>query len=426
MRNVLGAVAVLAVLSIDIFGQCGEERWAIKTGTDADSRLVNLNSVTSTTIATLVALSAPSKLPDNNRVQPTETTRFVFNATLTEFKLESDSDYHLVLSDSTGKTMIAEIPSPNCVGSGSPFAMGISNARSEFNARFTPSTSFKTANIPVQIEGVGFFDFLHGQTGVAPNGIELHPVLDIIFNPATTITSVNTAGGFPDIAQNAWIEIKGTNLAPVGVGPNGMTWSNAPEFATGKMPAELDAVSVKVNGKSAYVYYISTTQTNVLTPLDNTQSPVEIVVTNGTNSSTPFTANLRSVAPSFLLFGASTYVAATHANGSLLGPASMSVPGFPFTPAQPGETIVLYATGFGLPAGALVDGSATQSGSLPTLPVIQVEGAPAAVQFGGVISPGLYQFNVIVPATAANGNNLVTASYGGFTTLAGAVIAVQP
>jgi hypothetical protein len=25
--------------------------------------------------------------------------------------------------------------------------------------------------------GIGFFDYLHGQTGVAPNGIELHPVL---------------------------------------------------------------------------------------------------------------------------------------------------------------------------------------------------------------------------------------------------------
>src|SRR5258708_7006333 len=29
-------------------------------------------------------------------------------------------------------------------------------------------------------------DFLHGQTGVAPNGIELHSVLDIVFNPGTT------------------------------------------------------------------------------------------------------------------------------------------------------------------------------------------------------------------------------------------------
>jgi hypothetical protein len=30
------------------------------------------------------------------------------------------------------------------------------------------------------IRGIGFFDFLHGQTGVAPNGIELHPVLRFV------------------------------------------------------------------------------------------------------------------------------------------------------------------------------------------------------------------------------------------------------
>jgi hypothetical protein len=38
----------------------------------------------------------------------------------------------------------------------------------------------------VRVTGVGFFDFLHGQTGVAPNGIELHPVLKIEFVPAAT------------------------------------------------------------------------------------------------------------------------------------------------------------------------------------------------------------------------------------------------
>jgi len=27
------------------------------------------------------------------------------------------------------------------------------------------------------VTGVGFFDFWHGQRGVAPNAIELHPVL---------------------------------------------------------------------------------------------------------------------------------------------------------------------------------------------------------------------------------------------------------
>jgi hypothetical protein len=32
---------------------------------------------------------------------------------------------------------------------------------------------------------VGFFDFLHGQNGVAPNGFELHPVLSIVKGACT-------------------------------------------------------------------------------------------------------------------------------------------------------------------------------------------------------------------------------------------------
>jgi hypothetical protein len=186
-----------------LLAQCGVERWSVKTGTDADAGLVNLNSASSTTIATLRGLSAPSPIPANNRVSPTETTQWVINATLTQYKLESDSDYHLVLADASGNTMIVEIPSPSCVGSGSPFFAGIQNARSEFNARFTATTSFQTANIPVQIKGVGMFDFLHGQTGVAPNGIELHPVLDVIFNPSAPAPdfSLSTSPASRSVAQ---------------------------------------------------------------------------------------------------------------------------------------------------------------------------------------------------------------------------------
>ena len=33
--------------------------------------------------------------------------------------------------------------------------------------------------LTVVVTGVGFFDFLHGQAGAAPNGIELHPVLKV-------------------------------------------------------------------------------------------------------------------------------------------------------------------------------------------------------------------------------------------------------
>ncbi|HEX2331324.1 MAG TPA: Ig-like domain-containing protein [Candidatus Angelobacter sp.] len=178
------AVAVL-VAPTSLLSQCGVERWSVKTGTDPDAGKVNLASSSPTTIASLRAVPAPSPIPSNNRVSPTETTVWVINATLTQYKLENDSDYHIVISDTNGLTMITEIPSPTCVGSTSPFLSAIQNARAKFDAQFTATTSFQTANIPVQIVGVGMFDFLHGQTGVAPNGIELHPVLDIIFNPGT-------------------------------------------------------------------------------------------------------------------------------------------------------------------------------------------------------------------------------------------------
>ena len=179
-------------LSTPLFAQCGVERWSVKTGTDPDASKVNLSSSSSTTIATMRSWTAPNPIPTNSRVSPYETTQWVLNVTLVEYKLESDSDYHLVIKDASGNTMIAEIPSPNCVGAGSPFGPGIQNARNEFDAKYNATTSFQTANIPVQIRGVGMFDFLHGQTGVAPNGIEVHPVLDINFNPGSGGGGVTT------------------------------------------------------------------------------------------------------------------------------------------------------------------------------------------------------------------------------------------
>ena len=164
---------------------CGVERWSVKTGTDADAHSVSFISQ-STTIATMRSWTPPSPIPPNNRVSPFETSVWTINANLLEYKFEDDSDYHVVLQDAAGNTIIGEIPHPGCVGSGSPFAASIVNARLKFNAMFTASTSFQFANVPVQVTGVGMFDFLHGQTGVAPNGIELHPILDIVFTNSST------------------------------------------------------------------------------------------------------------------------------------------------------------------------------------------------------------------------------------------------
>src|SRR6476469_7011785 len=112
-----------------VSAQCNSERWAVKTGTDQDVSQVNLNSNVSTTIQSLTALASPKSIPENKRINSTEKTVWVINATLVKFIHAYDSDYHMVLKDSAGRTMIAEIPDPNCVGP------GVRNARRKPAAR---------------------------------------------------------------------------------------------------------------------------------------------------------------------------------------------------------------------------------------------------------------------------------------------------
>jgi hypothetical protein len=178
-RMIFCAVSLVSAMSLH--AQCGTDRWPVKTSTDSDASLVS-RQVVPTTIAYLRSIPAPRPLPQTGRVAPVEETIYSVTATLIAFKSDSDSDYHLVLSDEEGKTIIAEIPSPGC-SSGGVFGPDIATVRSIFESKLTASGQFKTVAIPVEVRGVGFFDFLQGQLGVAPNGIELHPVTGINFAP---------------------------------------------------------------------------------------------------------------------------------------------------------------------------------------------------------------------------------------------------
>lgn len=237
-----------------------------------------------------------------------------------------------------------------------------------------------------------------------------------------TIAEVaNAEGENPAIAPNTWVEIKGANLAPAG---DSRTWQTS-DLAGGQMPTQLDQVSATVNGKSAYVWYISPAQINILTPPDAITGPVQVVVTNKGAVGAAFTAQAQALSPSFFIFGAGPYVTAQHADYSLLGPASLSVPGYTFTPAKPGETVLLYANGCGPVSTAVVSGSLSQSGTLPTLPVVTIGGAAARVDYAGLRSPGLFQFNVEIPANLADGDQPVTATCNGAAAQAGTLITIQ-
>ena len=70
-------------------------------------------------------------------------------------------------------------------------------------------------------------------------------------------------------------------------------------------------------------------------------------------------------------------------------------------------------------------GSLTQSGTLPSNPVVTIGGLSASVELAGLISPGLFQLNVVVPPSAANGDNAIVATYGGVSALNGLLLTVQ-
>jgi uncharacterized protein (TIGR03437 family) len=243
---------------------------------------------------------------------------------------------------------------------------------------------------------------------------------DPLLTPTPAVTLVaNAEGGVATIAPNTWVEIKGSNLGPAG---DTRIWGNS-DFVNNQLPTSLDGLSVTVNGVPAYVYYISPTQVNILTPPNALSGSVPVQVSDNGAIGANFMVQAQVESPSFFIFGGGPYIAATHVNGSYLGPTSL-YPGLT-TPAQPGETIVIYANGFGSTSTPVVSGSETQSGTLSPMPVITIGGVPAMVTFAGLVAPGEFQFNVVVPPSLANGDQPTTAMYNGLTTQAGTLITVQ-
>jgi hypothetical protein len=253
IRKITWALLVLGCLFAPAtFGQrCGKERWSVKTGTDSGASQVDLSNPQTANIADLITLQPPNPLPADSRFAPTENTVFVVDATLTDFKFETgstgDSDYHLVLQDDRGNTMVAEIPSPTCVGANSPFAGQIASARANFDAKFTATSSFQTANLPVRVTGVGFFDFFHHQHGAAPNVIELHPVLKIDFNPQPL------GGDFTISVSPASLHLPGGGSSSVSITAAPFGGGNLPKinFSTSGLPASVTSrIAPGTNGKA--------------------------------------------------------------------------------------------------------------------------------------------------------------------------------
>jgi|SRR5579872_739953 len=74
---------------------------------------------------------------------------------------------------------------------------------------------------------------------------------------------------------------------------------------------------------------------------------------------------------------------------------------------------------------AAIPGSERWSCHRRSFPVVTIGGSPDVVGFAGLISPGLYQFNVTVPSSVTSGDAALTATFGGQQTQAGVKLTIQ-
>jgi uncharacterized protein (TIGR03437 family) len=223
---------------------------------------------------------------------------------------------------------------------------------------------------------------------------------------------VNGASFLPGIQAGSWVTISGSGLADVAdPGRSAL----ATEIANGVLPTSLLGVSVTINGKDAYVAFISKEQINVQAPDDSAQGPVSVVVTNHGVVSAPFTAQLQPAAPALFQWGATKYAVVTRVpDYALIGNPAV-VPGT--VAAKPGDVLTLWCIGLGPTQPPAAAGQVVAASALTASPVTVIVGATgvnviaAATTSGSV---GLYQINFQLPQSIGLGDQAVVVSVGGF------------
>jgi uncharacterized protein (TIGR03437 family) len=246
---------------------------------------------------------------------------------------------------------------------------------------------------------------------------------DYVLTPASTVSAgiptiqsvVNGASGTPGMESGSWVTINGTNFAS-----SAQTWDNA--LIGTVFPTTLGGITVAIDGRPAPIAFVNQTQINVLAPATRTLGDVSVVVSNAAGSSAPATASMLAAAPGFFTFSANQgkYIAAGVLDSAgaftLLAPAGALGGSAVSRAAKAGETILLFGTGFG-PTTTLLNPELAANVAFPlahttgditaALAQVTIGGQTAQLQFCGVVSPGVYQINAVVPAGLTAGDQPV-------------------
>lgn len=242
----------------------------------------------------------------------------------------------------------------------------------------------------------------------------------------TFVDSASGYGGYSYFASGTWLEIKGTNLADpadprLTAATNPGQWTTS-DFSGSNAPTTLDGISVSINGKPAYVWYLSTGQINVQAPEDEATGNVPITVTNCKATSSPIMFTRRSLAPGFLAppnytaNGTAYMVATFNSDGAyVLNTSTGASFGLKSRPAKPGDLIIAYGIGFGDVTPAILPGVIVGASNTLVNPVaISFGSTNAAIVYQGLAGGfvGLYEFYFTVP-NVANGDYQINVTQNG-------------
>ena len=210
-----------------------------------------------------------------------------------------------------------------------------------------------------------------------------------VYSAASMVNASNYAPG--PFAPNSIVTIFGSGLARSTQGLTSGGTSPVP------LPVELNSTRVYVMDSPAPLLYVSDGQVNFLVPGDQLDGDVKIRVVREGMTGPEITVTLVDAVPA-LFQTAAGYAIAAHLDNSLIAPGS---------PAQAGETIVVYACGLGRtlpnPAPGAIPPSAAVIQRLSDLKVYLGGTAidAARILYAGVTpgSAGLYQIDMVLPAS---------------------------
>ena len=209
------------------------------------------------------------------------------------------------------------------------------------------------------------------------------PAGGVFINPAGVVNAGSLAPFTASWAPGELVSIYGTNLAQTAA-------------SDASLPTTLSGVQVLVNGGSAPIYSVSPAQINAVIPISLNVSTTPVaniqVVNQGVASNTVY--NYLSQTQPGVFNSAGNLPAVQHADFSMVTSSS---------PAQIGETLLVYLTGLGQ-----VDSGGNATNAITA----SIGGVPATIQFAGTSSAkgGSYQMNVTVPSGISPGTAYLSIS----------------